>query len=221
MTTPKANAEQQKEDPAPAPGLLKRVLQVFWAPGKLFSALRENPRWGGAFVVVILVQAFVAWATPEAALQAQAQKLEIGLEAMRTFQYLVAPFTAVVITVLAGLILLVGNLMLGGKAGFKQAMAVSSHALLIHAVGSLLVLPLMYATGQLDVTLGMHLLTPFLEEGYFFRVLKGLGVFSFWSALVLGRGSEQICFEGQGWRMTFFFLGGWLGMALLGAMGGG
>lgn len=210
---------QPADQPTAQSSLLQRVGQVFWAPVQLFRELGGTPRWGGALLVVLALETFAAWAIPEAALQAQAAATQgLEVEALETLRYLVPPFTAIVAVLLAGLILLVGNVALGGKASFTEAMSVTSHSLLVYGVGSAVVLPLMYATGQMEVGLTLNLLVPGLEEGFWFQLLQGLDVFALWTALLLGWGAERICFDRHRGRLAVFFVAGWLGLALVGAL---
>lgn len=82
--------------------------------------------------------------------------------------------------------------------------------MMVYAVGSILVLPLMYASGQMEVGLTLNLLIPALEEGFLFQVLQGLDVFVLWTALLLGWGqNEFVSGVIDGAWQTFFWEHGW------------
>lgn len=187
------------------PNLAVRALQVFGAPGRLFRRLRDRPAWMGALGLMIALTLLASVLVPDELVR-EAALAQAGGEAdpeeidrmMRTwmpvFRYggsLVGPVLQTV--VVAAFVVLIYNLALGGEASFRQAYAVTCHALLIAAVGSLLTVPLIVASGDLETALSLHLLVPGLEEGsVLFNALRGMNVFGLWSGVVLGVGVSEI-----------------------------
>jgi hypothetical protein len=183
------------------PSLPVRVVQVFTSPARLFDALRVTPRALGALLVVIglglVVQAMIpselireaamaslpADASPE---QVAAVERFMGVSnAIRWAGTVIFP--PIMILFVAGFILLVWNVMMGGEAPFRPVLACTAHAYIILAVGGLVTLPLMLARQNLRMTFSLHLLAPGLDPGaYAFRLLQGLNLFGLWTMVVLG-----------------------------------
>ena len=177
------------------PNLAVRAVQVFAAPGKLFDRLRERPVWLGAMLLVVALsvvssllipeelvrQAFLA-GVPEGTDPSEVQGIETMMSLRHGFAVVVPP---IVMVILAAVLLVVFNLLFGGRASFRQLLSATTHAMLIPTVGGLLTLPILQATGDLETTMALHLLVPGLGEGYLYRFLHGLNVFSLWAAVVL------------------------------------
>lgn len=181
---------------ADLPNLAVRFFQVFVSPGKLFEQLGRRPAWLGAMLLVVGLSVSGSLLVPEQLVRdafmsgvpegTDPSQVQGQLEFFLGFRHVisaVAPPLAIVIV--AGLLLFVFNLLMGGEATFRQLLSASAHAFLVTSVGGLLTLPLMQASGDVQTALALHLLVPGLEEGYLYRFLHGLNVFSLWSAAVL------------------------------------
>lgn len=185
------------------PSLWARALRVFVAPGRLFAELRERPAWLGVLVLVVGVGVAGALLVPEELFRdflraqmppdAPAGAVESQLDLQVRLRFLGPllwfPFAA---AASAGLLLFIYNLLLGDEATYRQLMAVTSHALLIPAVGEVITLPLRIRTGSFETTLSLHLLAPGLEEGFPLYFLQGLNVFALWAAVVVGIGVARV-----------------------------
>lgn len=185
------------------PNLAVRAVQVFVAPAQLFDRLRERPAWLGAILLVAALSAagsllvptelfrevFVA-SLPEGTDPAEVEgQLEFFLTLRHVLSAVIPPLVVVLV---AGLLLFVFNLLFGGQAGFRQLLSASGHGMLISAVGGLLTVPVMRATGDVETAMALHLLVPGLTEGYLYRFLHGLNVFSLWTAVVLAVAVSRI-----------------------------
>jgi hypothetical protein len=188
-------------DNAPLPSLPARIVQVFVSPGALFDRLKETPVWLGALLVVAVVSLAINLLMPEEILRqlVEAQMpadtppeaVDQGLQIARITGYFSVVVTALWIAIVAGVIILIYNVFLGGNASFKQWLSAVSHAFLIMTAGSIITFVLMRVSGQ-PTTLSLNLLIPGLEEGYLFRLLSGIGVFGLWTAAVLGIAVSRI-----------------------------
>ncbi len=215
-----------------APSLATRATLVFAAPGRLFDALRENPAWIGMLALVVAlsmlsaflvpqeayVEAFLSQAPPDAPEEAVRDQAELFFR-LRYPIAVVAPL--VIVTVVAGVLLFVFNVILAGRASFTQLFSGSAHAFLIPAVGGLLTIPIIRATGDVQSTLALHLLVPWLEEGFLFRLLQGMNVFSLWACVVLGIGMSRLYPEREPGGAVATVLGLYLAWKLAGAVLGG
>lgn len=183
------------------PPLPVRVVQVFTSPARLFDALRGTPRVLGALLVVIglglVVQALIpAELIREAALsQLPADAPPEQVAAVERFMGVgnvvrwigTVVFAPLMILFVAGFILLVWNVMMGGEATFRSVLACTAHSYIVLAAGGLVTLPLMLAREDLRMTFSLHLLAPGLDPGsYAFRFLQGMNLFGLWTMVVLG-----------------------------------
>lgn len=192
-----------RPEPRGLPSLAARLIQVVVSPGKLMTALKEEPRWAGALVlgaVLVLVAAALIpgdiWAEsfrqtmleaggevpviPEGIDMGQIQRVLAPIAGV-IFWFIFAFFVAAVATVIFAFLL-------GDQGTFRQYLSVTSHALLISALGGVLILPLRIAQRSPQVTLNLGLFTPFLERGYLLNFLTTLDIFLLWSYVIIGLG---------------------------------
>ncbi len=189
------------ETTQPLPSLPVRILQVFTAPTRLFDALKETPRWVGAALVVIglglVVQAFLPLELiREAALSGlpadappeQVAAVEQFMGVANVLRWIFTILLPIILFLfVSGFILLVWNALLGGEGSFPAVLACTAHSYIVWAAGSLVTLPLMLARGDLQTTLSLHLLAPWLEKGsYTYGFLAGINVFGIWTTILLG-----------------------------------
>lgn len=189
------SASVQPGGPAALP---VRVAQVFYAPADLFDRLRARPVWVGALLGLIGLNLAAVLLMPDellrelVATQVPADADPAAIEGAVRFGRVVSVVSSVIMpplgaAVIAGALLVVYNAVLGGEAGFQQLFSAAVHALYIASVGALLGLGLAIAKGDPQVSLGLQLLVPGLDPSdYLFRFLRGLNLFSLWTAAVLG-----------------------------------
>lgn len=182
----------------PLPNLPARLGQLVASPGRLFDGLKAEPAWVGAMALLVAASLATTFLLPEElirkAMMAEApadvdpSSLENAMGMAKIAQYVFSVLGPPLVTlIVAGALLFVFNLVLGGEATFHQLFSVSAHALLIPFLGGLLVLPLIISTGDPRTALALHLLVPGLEaEGYLYHFLHGLNVFGLWACAVLG-----------------------------------
>ncbi|MDP2498312.1 MAG: Yip1 family protein [Candidatus Palauibacterales bacterium] len=180
------------------PGLSKRAVQVFVSPGELFDRLRENPVWLDAMLLVValsvaytllipedLLREAMMQQAPEGADPEQMEQMTGWMSWFRIVAAVVGPFFGA--AVVAGVAHLVFTLVLGGRSTYRQLFSATAHMMLVPTVGTLVTLPLILSTGDVQTTLSLHLLFPALETGTFaFRLLRGLNVFGLAGAGIMG-----------------------------------
>lgn len=180
------------------PGLPKRAVQVFVAPGELFDRLREDPVWLDVMLLVVGLSVAYTLLIPEELLReammqqapegAGAEQVEQMAGWMSWFRIVAAVIGPVIgAAVVAGVAHLVFTLVLGGRSTYRQLFSATAHMMLVPTVGTLVTLPLIISTGDMQTTLSLHLLFPGLESGSFaFRLLRGLNVFGLAGAGIMG-----------------------------------
>lgn len=195
-------------DPSPEdagvalPPLPVRVARVFTAPGPLFERLKERPAWVGVLILLIVVGAGASLLLPESAYRAmiaqqmppnaEPAQVEGAVRFWRTFgPVLSAVLTPVSIGLVAGLLILAYNVVLGGEATYRQLFSATAHAYVILTAGGLVTLALLVAGGE-QVVMSPALLLPDLGTGYLARFLGRINIFAVWTMIVLGVAVSRI-----------------------------
>ncbi len=188
------------------PSLPVRIVQVFVSPAKLFDALRHRPAWIGAVVgligLSIALQFLTPVVVPEEVLRRAAEAriadfIPAGADPAVLEQQVDAAIspgvgvivgtlivTPIVLLIIAGLLLIAFNVILGGEASFKQLLSAATHSMYIGTAGGVLSIGLL-AVGAEIVTLSPGLFLPEME-GFLGRFLNGINIFSVWTCGVLG-----------------------------------
>jgi hypothetical protein len=219
---------------APLPSLPQRLIQVFFSPGEVFTALREKPVWFGALAVsaifIFLSTVFIptdVWIEfSRAQLIESGQEVPAGFESggplIRIASVILGPIAFFVMSFLiVGVITLIFSVLLGDEGRYVQYLSVFAHASIISSVGALLVLPLKLTQGDPSLTLNVGTFAFFLEEGYLYRVLKMIDLFGLWASAVMAVGVTKIDpRRGFGSALTVFMVFA-VGMALLFGLFGG
>ena len=189
------------------PSLPVRIVQVFVAPAQLFDALRRRPAWTGAILGLIGLGIGLQFLTPivvpeeilrRAAEARIADFVPAGTDPAVLEQQIDAAVspgavgivagpiiaTPIFLALIAGLLLIAFNVVMGGEATFKQLFSAAAHAMYIATAGGIVAIVLM-AVGAEVTTLSPGLLLPEME-GFIGRFLNGINIFSVWTCGVLG-----------------------------------
>jgi hypothetical protein len=197
--------------PTPPPAsLASRLIGVLLSPAQAYTSVVATPRALGALAVVVLVVAltqgaFLATAVgQEALLDQQVRALEsfgvtitdqmyTGLEAgLSRAPYTTAVSQAVFLplmaAIVAGLLMGLFSLLMGGTATFRQVYAIVAHSGVIIAVQSVFSMPLSYTRGAFAGA-NLAVFVPMLEETSFaVRFLGAIDLFVIWWAVSLAIG---------------------------------
>ncbi len=203
---------------APFPSLPKRLVQVFFSPGELFTALRDRPVWFGALAVAatfimlstLLIPTDVWVEFSRNQMIQQGQEVPAGFEAsgniIRIVSVIGGPIGfSIMVFIISGIVTLFFSFLFGDEGRYVQYLSVVAHAIIISALGGLLLLPLKLVQGDPSVTLSLGTFAFFLEEGYLFRVLKMVDLFGIWAFAVMAVGVTKIDPRRSfGFALTFF-----------------
>ena len=197
---------------SPAPlSLPARFVGIITAPKETFQAVAAHPRWLGMLLVCNILVA-VCTALPmtteagkEATLRASVEGMEaLGVqvsdqmyEQMRGRMWF-APyqtaigiliFSPIITVVVAGILYLIFNVLMGGDRTFKQLFSVFVHSGVISTLGALFTGPLNYFRGAVTSATNLAVLLPMVDPKSFVgRVLAMTDLFWIWSLLVLAIG---------------------------------
>jgi len=195
-----------------------RLLKVFFSPGEVFESVREEPSWFGPLAVSsVLVTLSIALIPTDIWVQlfreqasGQGAELPPFLESAGALFRLFSALAGLIFFflwsfLLAGIVTFVFAFLFGDEGKYSQYLSVVAHALLISAVGGLLLLPLRIIQENPQLTLNLGTFFFFLEEGYWFRVLKLLDLFGLWSYAVMAVGVTKVDLRrGLGFSLSFF-----------------
>ena len=202
--------------PAEAQGLAGRVFGVLTAPKATYAGIVAHPRALGVLVlgILLIAGATVAFFSTEVGRQAVLDQQEQGLRAaealgfkipdqalqqmeervaLPSMPYITAASRVVLVllfvVVIAGLIMVVFNAILGGDASFKQVFALVAHSGMVTVTQTLFSLPLDYVRESLSSPTALSIFVPFLEETSFgARLLGSIDLFRIWWILNLAIG---------------------------------
>ena len=190
------------EEPPPRPGFFNRLWMVFAQPADLFRALAANPAWfpmaafaalvSGVSMAIIPAEAFLETLAAGMPPEQLAEMRDVSPLLLKWPWVVVVTGVVVVGVVIMSLVTyLIFVFMRGDRATFKQHLCVMAHASVISAFGSLLVAPIRISTSNVQETLALGDLTPFLD-GYVYNVLSLLDLFALWATVAAGLGLSVI-----------------------------
>ena len=192
------------------PGLLSRVFGVLMSPRETYAAVAARPRAFGVLVVVlaVVVLAQGIFLSTEVGQQAA---LDQNIKAMEAFGINIpdeayqrmeegitrAPITGAIsaiifwpllMAIIAGLLMGVFTMLMGGDATFKHVFSIVAHSSIIIAIQQAFSMPLSYARGEFaGANLGVFL--PMLEETSFpAKFLGSIDLFLIWWIVSLSIG---------------------------------
>jgi hypothetical protein len=86
----------------------------------------------------------------------------------------------VVIVVVAGILLFLGNIILGGNTGYLKMLNAYAWTMLIVIPGSLVTVPMVLAKGSMDVSLGLGILTSAETGPFLKKLVSSFELFALW-----------------------------------------
>jgi hypothetical protein len=214
---------------APAP-LSRRVLQTFAAPAELFRGFRDHAPWVGPLAISVVVGMLVVLAVPdqafveatEGAVNRRGRPVEITSDPGTIARY--GRMMGMLVTVvrqplaafaLAGALTLVFTVLLRGRVRFLQYLAVTTHAFLITALGSLLAAGVAAFRGTEPEGITPALLPGIPAGTFLHRLLAGLDPFTLWALLFAALG-VSILDRSRSWgSAAAILLGTYLAAAVL------
>lgn len=208
--------------------LHRRVVGTFFSPGETFEGLKDEPSWAGVLLigagVTALATGFIPVEAWEAMLREQLQASGGESPADPASMAAVVRWTGVAGAVVfwfvwallvAGVTTLLFAFFLGDEGRFRQYFAVVSHALLVLALGAVVTLPLKIAQSDPRVSLSLATFAVGMEEGYLYRLLRFLDLFTIWALVLVALGASRLD-PARTWKgATTALLTVFLGMGLL------
>jgi hypothetical protein len=208
-----------------------RITATFASPRKLIELIRDRPVWVDVLIVSTGVAIMgAAMLPPETFLDASREAVSrrgtpVDItsppeEIVRWGRYL-AMLSAVVghpliAFALAGLLTLTFSLVPGGRNTFVEHLSLSSHALLIPALGTVVGFALGYLAGPEHMHPSLALLVPFLPTGTpVLEYLALISPFTLWMLVVVAIGVGRLDPRRSSASSTAILVGAYLVLALV------
>ncbi len=200
-----AQAEQQIKKES---GLgFKGVVEIFYQPAKFFERIKNEPKilvpWIVFFLLIFSFMYLVSDLIVDMQMALMREKLaDQGLgtanlppAAMIKWSTIILGPLAFMLSPLiaAGLALFIGNVVMAGRAKFKQLLSVMIYGEIVYVLGSLMLAPMMLAKGSLNVTISLAaLLQKAQVQDPLYVALSKIGAFYIWEIIVIGIGLSVI-----------------------------
>jgi len=195
------NSEIQKESKM---NVFEKIIGIFASPKETFTEINKKPTWLVPFIIIILVTLISQYLVMDITFQDQIEVMkargmsqeQIGqaqerMEGpMKYIGFIAAPVGILIIwLILAGILLFTGNTIMGGKAKFKNVLAVVSWSGIIGIVQSALYTYLVISNGsRFGVTTSLAILLPAPQVGesqtLLYRILSRFDIFTIWSLIL-------------------------------------
>jgi len=175
----------------------QKVVAVFTSPGKAFASIDVKPQTIIPIVIICAISiAFVIIAgdvilnetitQQESKMQEQgmtAEQIDQALDMTRSFMKYTTPLFAiimpiVIIAIVAGIFLFVGNVILGGKSNYKKVFSVTAWSWLILSASSILVLPLVLQKQTMNVSFSLAtFMSDEAKTTFLYQLLQKVDIF--------------------------------------------
>jgi hypothetical protein len=200
----------------PAPkGLAARIVGVIFSPGETYQSIAAHPRILGvlALTTILMAAAVFAFLSTDvginASLDQQMQVMEslrinlpdevydqIEARAPRARFYAggsLLVMSPLICAAVAGVVLLIFNVVMGSDATFKQAYAVVAHSQVLLVIQQLFILPLNYVRETMASATTLAVFVPTLKETTFLaRFLGWIDLFRIWWLVSLAIGVAML-----------------------------
>jgi len=197
--------EQPAEEAPPASPFYRRLVDLFFSPGKLGDDLAANPVWAAALILAtVLIVASMALIPPEVFAEMQREAIlrsgrevpampDSMIEIMRWVTPIAAGLSVFVFTfVFAGIYAVIFAFIMGDEGKYRQYLSVTAHAMIIPALAGLIITPLRISSGDPQLTFNLASFMFFLSDGYLLNFFKAMDLTSIWSGLVIAMGAHSI-----------------------------
>ncbi|MFO7889643.1 MAG: Yip1 family protein [bacterium] len=184
--------------------VFEKIVGIFSSPKETFVAINEKPTWLIPFIIIVIVATVsqfllmdITFSDQIEAMKARGMNSEQIQAAQKSMQgpikyigFIAAPiFILLAWLILSGIFLFTGNTIMGGRAQFKNVLAVVSWSGLIGIVQSALQTYLVISNGtSFGVTTSLAILLPTPQLGedktVLYRLLSRFDIFTFWTLIL-------------------------------------
>ena len=200
-----AQAEQQSKKES---GLgFKGVVEIFYQPANFFEKIKNDPKilvpWIVFFLLIFSSIYLIADLIAEMQMEIMKEKAadqgfgtaNLPTAAQIKWSTIIIGPLAVMLAPLiaAALALFFGNVVMEGRAKFKQLLSVMLYSEIVFALGSLILAPLMLAKGSMKVSISLAaILQDSQVQDPLYVALSKIGAFHIWEIMIIGIGLSII-----------------------------
>jgi len=195
------NTEGQKKSNM---NVFEKIIGIYTSPKETFMEINKKPTWLVPFIIIALVAIISQFLLMDITFQDQIEvmksrgmsqeQIELAQERMegpmKYIGFIAAPIGLLIVwLILAGIFLFTGNNIMGGKAKFKDALAVVSWSGIIGIVQTGLYTYLVHSNGtRFGVTTSLAILLPTPQLGedktVLYRILARFDIFTIWTLIL-------------------------------------
>ncbi len=184
------------------------LVNVLFSPTRVFQAAKEKPKWVTPLIIILLFFMIFAFFMTPIAIKTQMEMLkysdkytqeqrdammqnaEMGQKFGQIIGVISAPIIwTIIIVVITGLLLLMGNVIFGGAARFVQILLMVCLSFVTWIISAVVKLPLMITKDTLDIRTSLALLQPSdiktLESPLYSFLNTYTDVFVIWQIIIL------------------------------------
>jgi len=194
--------------------VMQRIVGIFMSPQKTLEDIAAKPTWVVPLVLTVIVSIVItqvlvpvlisdaqnneSWqkmiSNPDLSPEQLDQMQTMQKKGIENFAAIAAGVTVAFYTLLgAAILLFVANILMGGKANFKQIFSVFAWTGVIGILGYLVRMFLSLSAGTMQVYLSPAIVMPdSAKETFLFKFLAGLDIFIIWRIILLALGLTAI-----------------------------
>lgn len=186
---------------------LKGLVEIFYQPSKFYERLKDEPRilvpWIVFFLLIFSSIYLISDLIAEMQMDIMKEKADdqgLGTANLPTatqikwstiiigpLAFMLSPLIA------AGLALFIGNVVMAGRATYKQLLSVMLFGEIVYGLGAIIMAPLMLAKGSMNVSISLAaLLQKAQVQDPLYVALSKFGAFYIWEIIVIGIGLSII-----------------------------
>jgi len=184
--------------------VFERIVGIFVSPEPTMQDIAARPSWVLPLIIVALAAALSGFFLKDVILQTEIEKLEQKnmpaeqIEQARSTMEKVIPymaaampfiFTPLMYLCIAGVLMLMGNVILGGETKFSTLFSVTCWSGVITVLSSLINVPLMINRQTMESATSLSLLlSPDNKDSFLYSLFTKIDLFWIWWVVVLGFG---------------------------------
>lgn len=194
--------------------VVERIIGVFTSPSETFKSVARKPQWAAPLVLVLIISlALSFFIIPIAMEEAQSdpkaiermedargkmaergmseQQIDDAFAQQQKLGRIFGPISGVVMTTVlilavAGILLLIGNVGLGGQASYSAMVSMYTYSMFIVLLGSIIKLPLIIKQQSVKIFFSLAtFLSPETSETFLYRLLNKFAIFELWQLAVV------------------------------------
>ena len=180
--------------------IVQKIVGIFMSPAKTFASIDLSPGWVVPLALILAVNlVFVYFANDiileETLVQQEEAMIDRGMDPEEIDGALtqVERFTPIsvwvfsiigppiILAIVSGVFLFVGNIILGGKTSFKKVLSITAWSWLIFSLAGLVMLPLVLSQETMQISFSLAtFMSDESKNTFSYRFLQKIEIFTIW-----------------------------------------